>query len=419
MDSHLWHIVVLVALLMMSAYFSAMETALMSLGRLRVRHLVDEGAIGAKRVERLLSNPGRLLSTILIGNNMVNIAATSVATFIAINLFGEGTGLGVATVVMTLVILIFGEISPKTFGLHHNQRISLRHSGLLSLLLILFNPLAVVLEGISRLLLTLIGGHFRAPATTFSEEELRTLVTVGQEEGILQVEEKEMITSVIEFGDTLVKDIMTPRTEVVRVSVRITYPALLDILRRNGYSRVPVYDNGIDDIVGVLHAKDLLGLAPVEPFDVRHLLRSPYFVPELKRVSELLADFKRKKLHMAIVVDEYGGTAGLITLEDLVEEIMGDIADEYDEDELPDFTYIDDNTIEMSGSLNIRDASEVIGRDLPAGEYDTVGGMIMYRLGTVPSPGDCVMVNDLQFTVKSMDGSRVEAVTIVLNSEQS
>ncbi|MBT9154278.1 MAG: Magnesium and cobalt efflux protein CorC [Firmicutes bacterium] len=419
MDSHLWHIVVLVALLMMSAYFSAMETALMSLGRLRVRHLVDEGAIGAKRVERLLSNPGRLLSTILIGNNMVNIAATSVATFIAINLFGEGTGLGVATVVMTLVILIFGEISPKTFGLHHNQRISLRHSGLLSLLLILFNPLAVVLEGISRLLLTLIGGHFRAPAPTFSEEELRTLVTVGQEEGILQVEEKEMITSVIEFGDTLVKDIMTPRTEIVRVSVRITYPALLDILRRDGYSRVPVYDNGIDDIVGVLHAKDLLGLAPVEPFDVRHLLRSPYFVPELKRVSELLADFKRKKLHIAIVVDEYGGTAGLITLEDLVEEIMGDIADEYDEDELPDFTYIDDNTIEMSGTMNIRDASEVIGRDLPAGEYDTVGGMIMYRLGTVPSPGDCVMVNDLQFTVKSMDGSRVEAVTIVLNSEQS
>ncbi|MBT9134450.1 MAG: Hemolysin C [Firmicutes bacterium] len=142
-------------------------------------------------------------------------------------------------------------------------------------------------------------------------------------------------------------------------------------------------------------------------------------MPELKRVSELLADFKRKKLHIAIVVDEYGGTAGLITLEDLVEEIMGDIADEYDEDELPDFTYIDDNTIEMSGTMNIRDASEVIGRDLPAGEYDTVGGMIMYRLGTVPSPGDCVMVNDLQFTVKSMDGSRVEAVTIVLNSEQS
>lgn len=419
MDSYLWHLVALMALLIMSAYFSAMETALMSLGRLRVRHLVDEGAKGAKRIERLLSNPGRLLSTILIGNNMVNIAATSVATFLAINLFGEGAGLGIATVVMTLVILIFGEISPKTFGLHHNQRISLRYSGLLSVFFALFNPLAIVLESISKLLLTLLGGHFRTSAPTFSEEELRTLVTVGQEEGILEVEEKEMITSVIEFGDTLVKDVMTPRTEIVRVSLRITYPALVEILKRDGYSRVPVYDNSIDDIVGVLHAKDLLGLEPPDPFDVRPLLRPPYFVPEFKRVSELLAEFKRKKLHMAIVVDEYGGTAGLITLEDLVEEIMGDIADEYDEDELPDFTYVDDNTIEMSGTLNIRDASEVIGRDLPEGEYDTVGGMIMYSLGTVPASGDCVMINDLQFTVKSMEGSRVEAVTVVLNSEQS
>jgi putative hemolysin len=403
----------------MSAYFSAMETALMSLGRLRVRHLVDEGTKGAQRVERLLSNPGRLLSTILIGNNMVNIAATSLATFLAINFFGEGAGLGIATVAMTLVILIFGEISPKTFGLHHNQRISLRYSGLLSLLHLIFNPLAIVLENISKLLLTLIGGRFRAPTPTFSEEELRTLVTVGQEEGILQVEEKEMITSVIEFGDTLVKDVMTPRTEIGRVSVDITYPALLEILKRDGYSRVPVYDNGIDDIVGVLHAKDLLGLEPSEPFDIRPLLRPPYFVPEFKKVSELLAEFKRKKLHMAIVVDEYGGTAGLITLEDLVEEIMGDIADEYDEDELPEFAYLDDNTIEMSGTLNIRDASEVIGRDLPAGEYDTVGGMIMYKLGTVPASGDSIMVNDLQFTVKSMEGSRVEAVTVVLNSEQA
>lgn len=419
MDSHLWHIAVLVALLMLSAYFSAMETALMSLGRLRVRHLVDEGARGAKRVERLLSNPSRLLSTILIGNNVVNIAATSLATFIAINLFGESAGLGIATGVMTLVILIFGEISPKTFGLHNSQRFSLRYSGLLTLLYTLFKPLATILEVISRLLLTSLGGQYRAATPTFSEEELRTLVTVGQEEGILQIEEKEMITSVIEFGDTLVKDVMTPRTEVVRVSLRITYPDLIDILRRDSYSRVPVYDKGIDDIVGVLNVKDLLGLEPPDPFDVRPLLRPPYFVPEFKKVTELLGEFKRKKLHMAIVVDEYGGTAGLITLEDLVEEILGDIADEYDEDELPDFTYIDDNTIEMSGSLNIKDASDVIGRDLPEGEYDTVGGMLMSRLGTVPSVGDCIRVDSLQLTVKGMDGSRVGAVTVLLNSESA
>ena len=406
----------LVLLIFASAYFSAIETALMSLGRLRVRHLVDEGVKGAKRVERLLKKPGRLLGTILIGNNLVNIAATSLATLLAISYYGEGTGVGIATVGMTLVILVFGEITPKTYALHHSQKISLRLSSSLSILYAIFGPLSSLLEKVSRSLLWVAGVHHPAQTPAFSEDELRTLVTMGQEEGILQVEEKDMITSIIEFGDTLVNDIMTPRTEVVRVSTRVIYEDLLDILRRDNYSRVPVYENGIDDIVGVLNVKDLLGITP-ETFAIKKLLRPPYFVPEFKKVSELLAEFKRKKLHMAIVVDEYGGTAGLITLEDLVEEIIGDIADEYDVDEKPQFTYIDENTIELAGSVHMREAAEIIGKDLPEGEFDTVGGMLMFALGTIPELGQSVEINNLGFTIQKMDGSRVDSVIVRLNTE--
>jgi len=386
----------------------------MSLGRLRVRHLVEEKVPGAKRIERLLNNPGRLLGTILIGNNLVNIAATSLATVFAISVLGEATGVGVATAVMTLTILIFGEITPKTYALHHSQKLALRYATSLSLLFLIFSPLSALLERVSRIFLWLLGANHPHSSPTFSEDELRTLVTVGQEEGVLQVEEKDMITSIIEFGDTLVSEVMTPRTEVVRVSTDISYTELLEVLRRDNYSRVPVYEISIDDIVGVLNVKDLLGVTP-ESFNIKELLRPPYFVPEFKKVSELLAEFKIKKLHMAIVVDEYGGTAGLITLEDLVEEIIGDIADEYDEDEKPQFIYIDEDTIELSGSLNIRDAVEIIGKDLPEGDYDTIGGMLMFALGTIPSPDESVKINDLKFTIKTMDGSRVESVIVRLN----
>lgn len=405
---------ILVLLIGASAYFSAIETALMSLGRLRVRHLVDEGVNGAKRVERLLGSPGRLLGTILIGNNMANIAATSLATVLATAYFGEGRGVGIATLGMTLLILVFGEITPKTYAIQHSQHISLRWAPSFSAIYSVFGPLSAMLERFSRSILWLLGAHHPASTPTFSEEELRTFVTVGQEEGILQSEEKDMITSIIEFGDTLVNDVMTPRTEMVRVSTSVVYDELLDILRRDNYSRVPVYENGIDDIVGILNVKDMLGVQPAT-FTVKELLRPPYFVPEFKRVSELLAEFKRQKLHMAIVVDEYGGTAGLITLEDLLEEIIGDIADEYDEDEEPRFTYIDENTLELAGSVHVRDAAGIIGRDLPEGEYDTVGGMLMFQMGTVPKSGDTVSIGDLNFAVKNMDGSRVETVIVRLN----
>ena len=406
----------LVILIAGSAYFSAMETGLMTLGRLRVRYLVEQQVKGAKRVERLLSNPGRLLGTILIGNNLVNIAATSIATLLAINYLGEATGVGVATLTMTLVILVFGEITPKTYAIQHGQRISLKYSGLISLLYLVLGPLSSILEFISRMILRMLGIRASATAPTFSEEELKTLVTVGQEEGLLELEEKDMITSIIEFGDTLVSEAMTPRTEMVRVSTDITYTDLIALLRQDNYSRVPVYENGIDDIVGVLNVKDLLGVTP-ESYNIKELLRPPYFVPEFKKVSELLAAFKHMKLHMAIVVDEYGGTAGLITLEDLVEEIIGDIADEYDVDEEPQFVYLDENTIEVAGAVHIREAAEIIGKDLPEGEYDTVGGMIMYFLGTVPEINQTVKINNLGFTIKQMDGSRVNTVIVRLNTE--
>jgi len=413
--SHLLQLAMLVGLIWCSAFFSSMETALMSLGRLRVRHLVDEGVRGAQLIDRLLSAPGKLLSTILIGNNLVNIAATAIGTVIAVDFFGEGLGLAIATFAMTLVILVFGEVTPKTYGLHHSQRISLKWSPILNVLFIVLSPFAFVMEAVSHLLLRLIGAPVTQNTPTFSEEELRTLVTVGQEEGLLQVEEKEMITSIIEFGDTLVKNIMTPRTEVVRVSLRINYDDLLGVIRDNGYSRVPVYDKGIDDIVGILHVKDLIGV-PSENFEVVDFIRPPYFVPEFKKVSELLAEFKRKKLHLAIVVDEYGGTAGLVTFEDLAEEILGEIADEYDEDEVPEFSYIDERTIELSGSIGIRVASDLLGVELPEGEYETLGGMIMFMLGTIPDIGDTVDIEGVAFTTKAMDGSRIDTVTAVLQS---
>jgi CBS domain containing-hemolysin-like protein len=407
-------LLILVALMAASGYFSSVETALLSLGRLRIRHLVEENVESAKTVERLLENQGRLLGTILLGNTMVNIAATALATIISVSYFGEGLGLGLSTVVMTLAVLIFGEMTPKTYALYNSQRIALRYAGSLDAIYTVLSPLVHLLDFISKALLRSLGLNRVNTLPTFSEDELKTFVTVGQEEGILQVEEKDMITSIIEFGDTLVKDVMTPRTDIIRVSTRISYTELLAILRRDNFSRVPVYEKSIDEVIGILHAKDLLGITE-EQFSIKDMLRPPYFIPEFKPVSALLTEFKKKKLHMAIVVDEYGGTAGLITLEDLVEEIVGEIADEFDDDEQPEFSYVDENNVHISGAMSVRDAETVLGRALPDGGYDTVGGMIMSLLGTIPQKGDRVEINGMDFGITAMKGSRVSRVLVKIN----
>ena len=276
---HIIQLVVLLMLIVASGYFSAVETALLSIGRLRVRHLVEENVPNARKVEKLLHNQGRLLGTILLGNNLVNIGATALATTIAVTYLGEGLGLGLATVGMTIIILVFAEVTPKTFALHNSQKVALSFSGSLSLLYFILSPFTQFLEVFSQLLLSLLGLRRNTSTPSFSEDELKTFVTVGQEEGILQEEEKDMITSIIEFGDTLVKDIMTPRTDVVRVSTRVTYEELLVILRQDNYSRVPVYEKNIDEVIGVLNAKDLLGITKDE-FSMKELLRPPYFIPD-------------------------------------------------------------------------------------------------------------------------------------------
>lgn len=409
-------LVVLVILLMGSAFFSASETALMSISKIDARHMVDQNIKNAKIVSKLVEDPNKLLGAILVGNNIVNIGASSLATVVATDIF-ESAGPGIATGVMTLLVLIFGEITPKSLSTQKSQEVACFVARPISLVVLILTPVVKVLMFISNLMIRLFGGQIDTSKPFITTDELKTIVTVSHEEGVLEEEEKEMIYNVFGFGDSYTKDVMIPRTDMIAVDVNATYDEIIELYKQEQFSRMPVYQESHDNIIGVIYMKDLL-LKQFDPKDfvISDFLRDVYFVHEFKRIDELFKEMRSKKIGMAIVVDEYGGTSGIVTLEDLIEEIVGDIDDEYDMTE-DSFVKIADQEYLVDGSFRISDFNDELNLDISSNEFDSIGGFIIGLLDRFPDEGEVVVYDDITFKVEETMNNRINKLRILLSDD--
>ncbi|MBQ7758851.1 MAG: HlyC/CorC family transporter [Anaerotignum sp.] len=402
----------LIFLVFCSAFFSASETALTSLSKIRLRNMVEENVKNADLIMELLEDPGRLLSSILVGNNLVNNGASALTTALAIQVFNgdTGGGAGIATIIITIVILIFGEITPKTVAAQKAEKVALIVVKLIAFCVFVFRPIVAVLNVVTGGLIRLFGcnPHERAPLIT--EAELKTIVNVSHEEGVLELDERTMINNVFDFGDSKAKDVMTPRTDIIAVPLDVTYEEYVRLVQEEGFSRMPVYGEDLDDIVGFLYVKDIFYL-DAEHFSVEKYMREPLFTYESKPLDELLAELNSSRLAVAIVLDEYGGTAGMITTEDIVEEIVGEIEDEYDDEE-EEIEIIKDNEFVVDGSTRLEDFNEMVGTELESEEVDTIAGYILVLLGNFPKQGQEIETEGLRIIVEEMDKNRIEKVHV-------
>ena len=388
------------------------ETALMSISKIRTRHLVEEGVKGAKGLQKLVNDPNKLLGAVLIGNNIVNIASSEIATTIATGLLGAGSGVAIATGVMTVLVLIFGEITPKSLAKQNSEKISLKVAKPISIVVVVLKPLIAVFTGVSSVFIKLFGGDPKASEPFITQEELKTMVGVSEEEGVLEDVEKEMIFNVFDFVDAQVKDVMIQRVDIVAINKDSSYKEILEIIRKEQFSRIPIYDDTIDNIVGVLNVKDLIVQEKNNlQFNVLDYAREPFYTFEFKKIKEVLNEMKKTRNHMAIVLDEYGGTVGIITIEDLIEEIVGDIEDEYDEHNEMIKVVKEDEYI-VDGSAKLDDISDLIGVNMESEELDSVGGLIIEELGRIPEEHEEVVIDNIKFVVEEVEKNRIKKVRI-------
>ena len=407
----MWQIIVLVILLILSGFFSMSETALMALSKIRIRHMVEDGVKGAKLVEKLTEDPNKLLGAILIGNNIVNILASSLATTLFVSLVGPG-GVGIATGVMTVLVLIFGEITPKSIAKQKSEQVSLKVSKPISVMVKLFKPFIGIFTFISSGFIRLLGGDPKASEPFITEEELKTMVGVSEEEGVLEDVEKEMIFNVFDFADAQAKDVMVQRVDIVAVDSEATYEDVLEVIKKEQFSRIPVYNQTIDDIVGVLYVKDLIIAGQnKDGFKVTDYMREPYYTFEFKKIKELFNEMKKTRNHISVVLDEYGGTVGIVTIEDLIEEVFGDIEDEYDDYE-NEIEVIKEDEYVVDGSARLDDISDLIGVNMESEEFDSVGGLIIGELGRFPENKEEVNLSNIKFVVEEVDKNRIKKVRI-------
>jgi len=411
------YIASIIALVFLSALFTAVRSAIRSVSRIRIRYLVDQNVPGAKQLEPILAHPGHILSSLILIDNFANIAAVAIATLLAVGFFRSSAGILLAIVVMLFVILVFGEILPRTFGTRHAESLSLKSASFLNFLSRILNPFTRLFIFIANFFIKLFGGRPIKELPIVTEEELIGMPGAGEEEAV--EEEKELIHSIFEFGDTIVREVMVPRMDMVAVSSDAPVEEVLSLIIREGHSRIPVYEDTIDNIIGIVYAKDLLIQMSKGAIDmpIKGVMRPAYYVPESKKVDELLRELQKKRLHMAIVVDEYGGTAGLVTIEDLLEEIVGEIFDEYDLEETL-IEYIDERTIRMDARVNIDDANEILNTNLSTDDIDTVGGFVYSLFGRIPSPGETARFENLTFQVEKVIGRRISKILITKEEER-
>lgn len=410
----------IIVLLALSAFFSSAETAYTTINRIRLRTLIEEGNNSAKRVERIIHNPGKMLSAILIGNNIVNLSASSLMTIFSTNVFGSRS-VGAATGVLTLLVLIFGEISPKTMASGHAERIALLYSVPVSALIWLLTPVIFIVNFLSRGLMLLLRIDPDKKNGNFTTNELRTIMEVSHEEGVLENEEKVMINNVFDFGDTQAKDIMIPRADMVFANIDDSYDDLLEIFKKEMFTRLPVYENTTDNVIGIINMKDLLlHEGPKEDFHIRNILREAHFTYEYKKISELMLEMKDYSVNFTIVLDEYGSTAGLITFEDLLEEIVGEIRDEYDSAEEELIQQVGPNEYIIEGSMKLDDINDALELSLDSEDYDSIGGLIIELLDHLPQVGESVTTADgIRLVVDSLDKNRIEKVHMYLPQENT
>ncbi|MEL7562973.1 hemolysin family protein [Dehalogenimonas sp. 4OHTPN] len=410
------YLILLVICLLLSAFFSSSETAFISLSKFRLQTMLDEKVKGADTVARLVEKPERLLSTVLLGNNFVNIAASALATVIAIDVLGEEYGVLVATIALTVVILIFAEVTPKTVATRHSEKITLAFARPISFIAWLFTPGVTFLSWVASGFMRLFGGGQTYHRSLFNEEEIRSMIDVGHKEGTVKMAEAEMLHAVFDFRDRPVSEVLVPRPEVVAVEKGSSMEAFFEIYEKSPMSRFPVYEENMDNVVGILSIKDVLmaqARGEVKPEDsVDGLMRPAYFAPESKAIGELFNEMRDKNFRMCVVIDEHGGTAGIVSLSRLMEEIVGPVGDELSRAE-KDYESINEYTFQVDGGMRVHDLNEELELGLPEGEdYETVAGFIMKKLGQIPRQGQVLRHDGLKLVVTRMRGKKIEDVLI-------
>lgn len=403
----------LIILICLSAFFSSAETSMTTVNKIRIQALAEQGDKKALTLLNVIEDSGKLLSTILIGNNIVNISASSLATTLTMRLFGN-TAVSISTGIITLLVLIFGEITPKTLATVHAEKMALSYAKVIRILMFILTPVIFIVNKLAQGVLTLMRIDANAKGNTITEHELRTLVNVGHEEGVIESEERQMIYNVFDFGDSQAEDVMIPRIDVTFADVNSSYEDLVGLFRDEKHTRFPVFEDTTDNIIGIVNVKDLL-LTSKEDFSVRKILRQAYFTYEYKRTSELLMEMKENSVTFAVVLDEYGATSGIVTLEDLIEEIVGDIHDEYDSEEeelreiIPEREYI------ALGSARLDDLDEILHLNIASDDYDSIGGYIIEQLDRFPTAGESVTTDGgIRLVVDKAERNRIETVHIYL-----
>lgn len=414
-------IIILFILLVLSAFFSSAETCLTTVNKMRMKSMADEKVKNAHLVLKLIEDPTKLLSAILIGNNVVNLTASSLTTSFAIS-FANRLGYsnlvsavtGIATGILTVLVLIFGEIVPKSFATMTAEKLALLYAKPIYAITTILTPLSFIMNKISSgILLVFRIDTKKGPAIT--ENELRTIVDVSHEEGVIESEERQMITNVVDFGDSLAKDVMVPKMDVTFVNVNLSYNELMECYSVDKFTRMPVYDESRDNVVGIINLKDLFFYqGSKRDFSIAEIMREPYFTYEYKKISELFFEMKKESIPMAIVLDEYGSTAGMLTLEDLIEEIVGDIRDEYDGNEEDEITRIDDENYVLLGVAKLDDIDEILGITIESEDYDSIAGHVINLLDHFPEAGETVSDKFAQYTVLEAGKNRIDKVKLHL-----
>ena len=413
-------IVAFLVLIMLSAFFSSAETSFMAVSKIRIKTLAEEeNSRRAQLVQKLLDNNEQLLSTILVGNNLVNIAASSLTTSFVISVFGnEGIGVALATGFVTLMILIFGEITPKTLASNNAEKFVLAFAPIVSFFRIVFMPIVFILNVFTHIMMKAFG-DLSSTGPTVTQEDLKTIVNVSHEEGVLEDDERKMLHNIFAFGETEIKEIMTPRIHVEDVKDDISYDELIDFLKNCQFSRIPVYRNeDSDDIVGVLNIKDLL-LADVdqEQFDIKNYMREPYFVYEFNQISDVFESMRKDHVTLAVVLDEYGVMSGIVSLEDIVEEIVGEIDDEYDQED-DDVVALADNQFLLDGSLDIDEVNEECGTSFESEEFESIGGLVLGAVGGVPEINQKVVIDNGLFVIEKIEKNRIETLRLTVMEDK-
>ena len=409
-------LIALIILVLLSAFFSSAETSLTTVNRVRLKTLAEEGNRRAKTALEVLDKYGKMLSAILIGNNIVNLSASALATTLAIHIHFT---VGIATAILTVVILIFGEIVPKNMAMINSEKMALLYASMISGLMKLLTPLIFVIDSLAKGIMKL----FRVDAdkkTAMTENELRTYVEVGHEDGVIESEEREMIYNVFDFGDAVAKDVMIPRIDMVTVDKEATYDEVMEVFKDCMYTRIPVFEEDKDNIIGLINIKDFILVEDKAKFKISDILRQAYYTYEFKKTADLLVEMRQKCFNVAFVLNEYGGTAGMITLEDLLEEIVGEIRDEYDSDEEQLIQKMQDRTYLVEGSMKLSDINDELGTDLQSEDYDSIGGLIIEHLDRVPEDGAQIVTDQgIRLQVQGVSQNRILKVIMELPEEKA